>query len=678
MSKIVLSKADKDFSCSADATISVSKEEGASCRIFSYDDATRAMRTISPVHNSAGAGGLIAANSVKATSASNKAQDRTREAVKASLAKSNEGTFADLVELNGDPCMAALADGAIDHDAAVVAAKTNLASNILKSNDAKSIHSHMVETKRVTAITAEAVACVNALTADALANSNILKASTEGIKATDKPKKIEAVAQRSAKAIGLKGKEKGDVQFVANALPQRTFLQQIAHTLSLFLPLFMGQLAATSMGVADTLMAGAAGTLELSGVAIGSSVFWPSELFVVGMALAIHPLISNLVGSGELDKVALRMQVAAVCTLCCAAIVGFIIMLVPQVYLMFPETDQRMVAIGQGYLIATGLAMPGFALFNVLRAYWEGLGKTLPTLFFGCMALTLNVPLNYIFIFGHLGMPELGGVGCGVATALTIYITSFCMLIYVRKSKHFAHVRIFKKWLKVEKGMYKAFLKLSLPLGVAGMIETLCFSLVAILLSPFGPVIVASHTIAMNVSGMLAIVPIALSSTASIEVGEAMGASSWKQARRRALSSVLIALSFYCIGATFLFTSGDLVASWYSDDSEVLLLAPVLMLYCCVFFFPETLQVMAIGVLRGFKDSRSIFIVTIVAYWLIGMPIGYALGYGHVDIGLDGAEGFWLGFIISLSAAAIMLCMRLLYIFKKRIVPSASNFSQGF
>lgn len=87
---------------------------------------------------------------------------------------------------------------------------------------------------------------------------------------------------------------------------------------------------------------------------------------------------------------------------------------------------------------------------------------------------------------------------------------------------------------------------------------------------------------------------------------------------------------------------------------------------------------MATGVLRGFKDSRSIFIVTIVAYWLIGMPIGYALGYGHVDIGLDGAEGFWLGFIISLSAAAIMLCMRLLYIFKKRIVPSASNFSQGF
>ena len=658
MSKIVLSKADKDFSCSADATISVSKEEGASCRIFSYDDATRAMRTISPVHNSPGAGGLIAANSVKATSASNKAQDRTREAVKASLAKSNEGTFADLVELNGDPCMAALADAAIDHEAAGVAAKANLTSNLLKSNDA--------------------VACVNAVTADALGNSNTNKASADGLSSKDKPKKIEAVAQRAAKAIGLKGKENGDVQFVANALPQRTFLQQIAHTLSLFLPLFMGQLAATSMGVADTLMAGAAGTLELSGVAIGSSVFWPSELFVVGMALAIHPLISNLVGSGELDKVALRMQVAAVCTLCCAAIVGFIIMLVPQVYLMFPETDQRMVAIGQGYLIATGLAMPGFALFNVLHAYWEGLGKTLPTLFFGCMALTLNVPLNYIFIFGHLGMPELGGVGCGVATALTIYITSFCMLIYVRKSKHFAHVRIFKKWLKVEKGMYKAFLKLSLPLGVAGMIETLCFSLVAILLSPFGPVIVASHTIAMNVSGMLAIIPIALSSTASIEVGEAMGASSWKHARRRALSSVLIAISFYCVGATFLFTSGDLVASWYSDDSEVLLLAPVLMLYCCVFFFPETLQVMATGVLRGFKDSRSIFIVTIVAYWLIGMPIGYALGYGHIDIGLDGAEGFWLGFIISLSAAAIMLCMRLIYIFKKRIVPSASNFSQGF
>lgn len=508
-------------------------------------------------------------------------------------------------------------------------------------------------------------------------NKSMAKVATKAAldvatKAASKAGSAASKAASKAASTAVKVAKSAAQSAPVKKLAQRTFFAQIVHTLSLFLPLFMGQLAATSMGVVDTVMAGAAGTLELSGVAIGSSIFWPSELFVVGMALAIHPLIANLVGNGQLYKVALRMQVATVCTLACAAIIGVIIMLVPLVYRMFPSVDQDMVNIGHSYLIAVGLAMPGFAMFNVLRAYWEGLGKTGPTLMFACMALVLNIPLNYIFIFGHLGMPALGGVGCGVATALSIYFTVIGMLFYVKKSPAFAKVRIYQKWEPMTWYQCWSFLKLSLPLGIAGMIETLCFSLVAIMLSPFGPVVVASHTIAMNVSGLLAIVPIALSSTASIEVGEAMGTNSWSHARKRALSSTSLAVAFYVIGASVLFFMGEQIAALYSDDAEVLLLAPVLMMYCVVFFFPETLQVMAIGILRGFKDSRTIFLITIVAYWIVGMPIGYSLGYGYLGDALEGAEGFWLGFIFSLTCASVLLGGRLLYLFIKEKNPDTT------
>ena len=508
-------------------------------------------------------------------------------------------------------------------------------------------------------------------------NKSMAKVATKAAldvatKAASKAASKAGSAASKAASTAVKVAQSAAQSAPVKKLAQRTFFAQIVHTISLFLPLFMGQLAATSMGVVDTVMAGAAGTLELSGVAIGSSIFWPSELFVVGMALAIHPLIANLVGNGQLYKVALRMQVATVCTLACAAIIGVIIMLVPLVYRMFPSVDQDMVNIGQGYLIAVGLAMPGFAMFNVLRAYWEGLGKTGPTLMFGCMALVLNIPLNYIFIFGHLGMPALGGVGCGVATALSIYFTVIGMLFYVKKSPAFAKVRIYQKWEPMSWSQCWSFLKLSLPLGIAGMIETLCFSLVAIMLSPFGPVVVASHTIAMNVSGLLAIVPIALSSTASIEVGEAMGTNSWSHACKRALSSTSLAVAFYVIGASVLFFMGEQIAALYSDDAEVLLLAPVLMMYCVVFFFPETLQVMAIGILRGLKDSRTIFLITIVAYWIVGMPIGYSLGYGYLGDALEGAEGFWLGFIFSLTCASVLLGGRLLYLFIKEKNPDTT------
>lgn len=453
------------------------------------------------------------------------------------------------------------------------------------------------------------------------------------------------------------------------------FKAQLSRTFGLFVPIFVGQLAATCMGVVDTVMAGAAGTLQLSGVAIGSSIFWPSELFIVGMALGLHPLIANAVGSGQLSAIPKRMQLATMVCIMMAALVGGLIMLAPLAYQLMPGVDHDMVAIGQGYLIAVGLALPAYALFNVLRAYWEGLGKTGPTLIFGLMALLLNIPLNWMFIFGHFGLPALGGVGCGVATALTMYLTVLGMLIYVRVHPAFAQVRVFTRYYAVTWRELWSFARFALPLGVAGMIETLCFSLVAVLLSPFGPVVVASHTIAMNVSGLLVIVPIALSAVASVEIGEAMGTNNWLKAKQRAMSATVLALSFYVIGLMALIFGRDLIVSWYSDDVQVHALAPLLMLYCAVFLLPDTLQVIAIGILRGFKDSRTIFVITIVAYWLIGMPLGLVLGYGLIGgMGFEemvGATGFWLGFIVSLSVASLLLWWRLHYIFSYRHVPQS-------
>lgn len=446
---------------------------------------------------------------------------------------------------------------------------------------------------------------------------------------------------------------------------------QIKRTLWLFLPIFIGQLAATSMGVVDTVMAGAAGTMELSGVAIGSSIFWPSELFVVGLSLAIHPLVSNLVGAKNTGLVPQRLQVATIVCVLLAAFAGVVMVLVPFVYQLLPQVEPRMVSIGHGYLLAVGLAMPAYALFNVLRAYWEGLGTTLPTLFFGCMALLLNIPLNYIFIFGHVGMPALGGIGCGVATALTMYLTVGAMLLYVQLHPRFAEVRLFRRWYRVPLKDYWAFAKYALPLGVAGMVETLCFSLVSLLLSPFGPVVVASHTIAMNVSGLLVIVPLALSAVGSIEVGEAMGSNNWHKARQRALSTLVLAVGFYLIAVVTLLCGRDLIAAFYSDDAEVLVLAPVLMLYCVVFLLPDTLQLIASGVLRGFKDTRTIFVITVIAYWVVGMPIGLSLGYGFFTDAMEGAQGFWFGFICSLTCASVLLTWRLCYIFVRKYTPKS-------
>ena len=508
------------------------------------------------------------------------------------------------------------------------------------------------------------------------ATAAVATAATASVSAATAAIAIESEAPRASasgavSAVGAVGAATGGL-WAGLAELKRKWGGMLWNTLWLFFPIFIGQLAATSMGVVDTVMAGAAGTIELSGVAIGSSIFWPSELFVVGLTLAIHPVIANLVGAKNLSLIPERMQIATVVCLAFSVLVGIVMVLIPFVYRLLPHVDAQMVSIGHGYLLAVGAAMPAYAMFNVLRTYWEGLGKTWPTLCFGCMALLLNIPLNYIFIFGHLGMPALGGMGCGVATALTMYLTVASMLLFVQKHKLFATVRLYRRFYKVPVREYVTFAKYALPLGVAGMVETLCFSLVSLLLSPFGPVVVASHTIAMNVSGLLVIVPLALSSVASIVVGEAMGRNNWDLARRRAGSAVFLALSFYVFALLTLLFGKELIASWYSNDVEVLALAPVLMLYCAVFLLPDTLQLMAGGILRGFKDIRTIFIITVVAYWVIGMPIGFGLGYGYISGALEGAYGFWLGFICSLSCASVLLILRARYLFKhKRAVLQA-------
>lgn len=449
-----------------------------------------------------------------------------------------------------------------------------------------------------------------------------------------------------------------------------SYVHDIKRTFKLFWPIFLGQLATTSMGVVDTIMAGMAGTVELSGVAIGSSFYWPAVLFVVGLTFAIQPTIAQLRGAGQESDIAFKMHLSTVICIVVSIIVGIIMMLLPLLYKLIDGIDQDMVRVGQGYLIAVGIGMPGFAMYNILRGYWEGLGFTLPTSIFGFIALLLNIPLNYIFIFGKLGMPALGGVGCGVATTVTMYITVFLALIYIKKHPFFAQFPIYQYWFKLPWIEIKNFMHFAFPLALSATIEVTCFSLVALLLSPFGPVVVASHSIAMNVSGLLFMIPLSIASAVTVRVGEAMGAKHWQRAKRSTLSAFYMGLFFYVFAVLTLIFGHDFIISLYSNDPEVMTLASLLLLFCAAYQLPDCLQVISIGVLRGFKDSRVIFVVTIISYWVIGMPIGYTLAYGLVGDPMS-AQGFWIGFICALTVATLLYAIRLVYLYRTRKLPKA-------
>lgn len=451
-----------------------------------------------------------------------------------------------------------------------------------------------------------------------------------------------------------------------------SYATDIRRTFKLFWPIFLGQLATTSMGVVDTVMAGMAGTIELSGVAIGASFYWPSVLFVVGLTFAIQPTIAHLRGAGKNIDIPNKMHLASVICLTVSVIVGVIVMLLPLLYKLVDGIDQEMVRIGQGYLIAVGLGMPGFAFYSILRGYWEGMGNTMPTLIFGFVALLLNIPLNYIFIFGKLGMPELGGIGCGVATSLTMYLTNILAFYYVRKHPFFAECRIYQRFYSISWPEVKQFLHFALPLALSATVEVLCFSIVALLLSPFGPVVVASHSIAMNVSGLLFMVPLSTASAVTVRVGEAMGAGHWHRAKRSTLGAFYMTFFFYIFAVLLLVFGHDFIISLYSNDPDVRVLASLLLLFCAAYQLPDCLQQVSIGILRGFKDSKVIFIVTIISYWIVGMPIGYSLAYGLFGEQMA-AQGFWIGFICALTVATLLYVSRIMFLYRTRKVPKTMH-----
>lgn len=444
---------------------------------------------------------------------------------------------------------------------------------------------------------------------------------------------------------------------------------EIISTAKLFGPIFLGQISTTATGVVDTVMAGAAGSVHLAGVSIGASFFWPTCLFVIGLALIIQPTVAQLRGAQDYERIAPEVYLSSVVVLATSVILSIATCFLPYAFTLLPSVNQEMIHIGKWYLYTTAAGIPGFALFAIMRNYWEGLGITLPSSFFGFFALIINIPLNYIFIFGKFGAPELGGIGCGVATTLTVYLTVIFMYFYVRYSPSFAHCRLFVSTYSITFQQVKKYLCLSIPLAFSTTIEMACFSLVAFFLAPFGHITIASHTVAMNVSGVIYMIPLSLASAVAIRVGASLGANNWKGADRAAKAAFVLGLIFYISYFSLLFFFKENIVAMYSNEEEVKLLGATLLIFCLVYLLPENIMTVASGVVRGFKDTKTIFFITLVIYWVIGLPVGLVLCYGWVTSEPMSAQGFWIGFICALSSGCVLYCARIIYLFKRHYIP---------
>lgn len=436
--------------------------------------------------------------------------------------------------------------------------------------------------------------------------------------------------------------------------------------LALATPIIIAQLAHTAMGFVDTVMAGRVSPRDLAAVALGNSLWVPVFLLMTGILLATTPKVAQRFGSGQHQEIGPLVRQALWLAL---AVGGGAAALLwnaePVLHLM--QVDPSLVEPAMGYLRGVACGFPAVALYHVLRCYSDGLGHTRLSMMLGIGGLLLNIPLNYVLIYGKFGLPALGGVGCGWATGIVMWSMLLGMLWWVNWAPYYRPSQLFARFDWPQWPVLRRLLAIGVPIGVAVFAEASIFSVIALLIGGLGATVVAGHQIALNFSSLVFMIPYSLGMAATVRVGQSLGREQPREARFAAGVSMATALAYACLSASLMLLWRSEIAQIYTASAEVIALASSLIVYSALFQFSDAIQVTAAGALRGYQDTRATMLYTLFAYWGIGLPVGYGLGLADWFGEPSGPRGLWQGLVVGLTCAAVLLGIRLARSARRRI-----------
>lgn len=431
-------------------------------------------------------------------------------------------------------------------------------------------------------------------------------------------------------------------------------------------PILIAQLTQMLMSVVDTLMAGRVGATDLAAVAVGSSIWTPATLLIFGFAMALAPVISHSHGSDNYKPMAKQLQQNFYTCAISAVLVVALIYFAP-LFLNHMDVEEDFRIKTAAYLNYIIWGTPGLVIYMVLRNFCEGMSHTIPSLVIGVIGLLINIPANYIFIYGAFGAPALGGAGAGVASALVYWGMGLSLLIYVLVAKRYQKAAPLRRFYPPSWDDMWYFVRLGFPISMSLFFEVSLFAAVAILIAPLGSVMVASHQIALNVSSIVYMFPLSLSMAITLRVGFALGSGQVPDALRSYKIALVMGVGFAIMNGLGMWLGGRYLASFYTDNAHIIQLAGTLLGLAAIFTVSDTFQAISMGALRGYKDTRAAMVVTLIAYWPFGLTVGYVLGRTDYIVPAMGPAGFWIGFISGLSVAAVLLTIRLFRVHKREL-----------
>ena len=442
------------------------------------------------------------------------------------------------------------------------------------------------------------------------------------------------------------------------AAPTLTYGAHARATLTLGLPLIGSHLAQMSLHVTDTVMLGWYSVDALAAGVLGASSFFVIFILGSGFAQAVMPLVASALGRGDETRVRRDTRMGMWLS------IGFGVLCYPLFWWSGPlllALGQKpgTAALGQDFLRIAGLGMVPALLVMALKSYLAALGRTQVVLWATIGAVGVNIAVNWALIFGHWGLPELGVRGAAVASVTAQVLTVLVLAAYAGWRAELRRFHLFQRFWRADPAALRQVFRLGLPIGLTALAEGGLFQASALMMGWIGTRELAAHGIALEVASLTFMVHLGLANAATVRTGRAEGARDARGLRDGARVAIALSMGFaLAMVALFLTVPQPLIAMFLDrskpESAEIIGIGVTLLALAAMFQVADAAQVIALGLLRGIRDTRVPMVIAAVSYWLIGVPVSYVLAF---PFGW-GAVGLWLGLVTGLTVAAVLLMLR--------------------
>jgi len=431
------------------------------------------------------------------------------------------------------------------------------------------------------------------------------------------------------------------------------FRNEIKKTLLLSIPIVVGQLGQLLMSVVDNIMVGKVGVEALAAASVANAIFNIIMVIGFGLTMAVTPLTAIAYGAGKHRECGVVLRQGILINLFSGVLLCAITILFSEYIYLLNQPDE-IVSAASLYMKVLGFSMLPLMLFQSYRQFAEGVSFLRPAMIIMLLANVINIFANWLFIYGNLGMTPLGLTGAGIATISSRTFMAITLMIVIKRSSKMKHFDPTLNYRKIDFSMMRRLLAIGIPTSFQYFFEVSAFAASAIMVGWMGTIELAAHQIALNLASITFMVAMGISSAATIRVSTAVGKNDIQGTRIAGFSAAFLCAGFMATAGLIFILFRFFLPTLYISEKEVIDISATLLVIVAFFQVSDGTQAVGLGILRGITDMKIPTVITLGAYWIIGLPSGYLLAF-KLNMGI---YGVWYGLLVSLTASAIFMMLR--------------------